>query len=150
MATHSSILALKSHRQRSLVGYSPWDSKRVRYDLVTCSLLLSSCPVVWVTLWTAECQPLCPLPSPVVCPSSCSLHRRCHQAISSSDALLSFCCQFFPASETFLVICLRREYWSGLTFPTPGDLPDPQIEPTSLVYSILAGRFFTSVQRGEP
>ena len=23
----------------------------------------------------------------------------------------------------------RQEYWSGLPFPTPGDLPDPGIEP---------------------
>ena len=23
----------------------------------------------------------------------------------------------------------RQEYWSGLPFPTPGDLPDPRIEP---------------------
>ena len=26
----------------------------------------------------------------------------------------------------------RQEYWSGLPFPTPGDLPDPGTEPTSL------------------
>ena len=25
----------------------------------------------------------------------------------------------------------RREYWSGLTFSSPGDLPDPGIEPGS-------------------
>ena len=25
---------------------------------------------------------------------------------------------------------LRQEYWSGLPFPSPGDLPDPGIEPT--------------------
>ena len=25
----------------------------------------------------------------------------------------------------------RQEYWSGLPFPSPGDLPDPEIEPTS-------------------
>ena len=25
----------------------------------------------------------------------------------------------------------RREYWSGLPFPSPGDLPDPEIEPKS-------------------
>ena len=25
----------------------------------------------------------------------------------------------------------RREYWSGLPFPSPGDLPDPGIEPRS-------------------
>ena len=26
---------------------------------------------------------------------------------------------------------LRQEYWSGLPFPSPGDLPDPGIKPTS-------------------
>ena len=25
----------------------------------------------------------------------------------------------------------RLEYWSGLPFPRPGNLPDPEIEPTS-------------------
>ena len=25
----------------------------------------------------------------------------------------------------------RQEYWSGLPFPSPGDLPDPRIEPRS-------------------
>ena len=25
----------------------------------------------------------------------------------------------------------RKEYWSGLSFPSPGHLPDPGIEPTS-------------------
>ena len=25
----------------------------------------------------------------------------------------------------------RQEYWSGLLFPSPGDLPDPGIEPSS-------------------
>ena len=35
----------------------------------------------------------------------------------------------------------RQEYWSGLLFPSPGDLPDPRIEPASLA---LAGGFFTN------
>ena len=35
----------------------------------------------------------------------------------------------------------RQEYWSGLPFPSPGDLPNPGIEPMSLA---LAGRFFTA------
>ena len=39
----------------------------------------------------------------------------------------------------------RQEYWSGLPFPSPGDLPDPGIEPTS---SSLAGRFFTTEPPG--
>ena len=44
-------------------------------------------------------RPLCSSPSPEVCPSSSSLHWWCHPAISSSDALFSFCPQSFPASE---------------------------------------------------
>ena len=32
---------------------------------------------------------------------------------------------------------LRQEYWSGLPFPPPGDLPDPGIEPTSPVSPAL-------------
>ena len=38
----------------------------------------------------------------------------------------------------------RQEYWSGLPFPTPGDLPDPGTELASLVSPALAGRFFTT------
>ena len=38
----------------------------------------------------------------------------------------------------------RQEYWSGLPFPTSGDLPDPGIEPASLVSPALAGGFFTT------
>ena len=34
-------------------------------------------------------------------------------------------------------------------FPTPGDLPDPGIEPESLVSPILAGRFFTIAPPGK-
>ena len=35
----------------------------------------------------------------------------------------------------------RQEYWSGLSFPPPGDLPDPEIKPES---PALAARFFTT------
>ena len=44
----------------------------------------------------------------------------------------------------------RQEYWSGLPFPSPGDLPDPEIEPASLVSLALAGRFFTTVPPEKP
>ena len=36
----------------------------------------------------------------------------------------------------------RQEYWSGLPCPSPGDLPNPGIEPVSLTSPALAGRFF--------
>ena len=38
----------------------------------------------------------------------------------------------------------RQEYWSGLSCPSPGDLPNPGIEPTSLISPALAGTFFTT------
>ena len=37
-----------------------------------------------------------------------------------------------------------QEYWSGLPFPTPGDLPDLGIKTWSLASPTLAGRFFTT------
>ena len=38
----------------------------------------------------------------------------------------------------------RQEYWSGLPFDSPGDLPDPGIEPKSPAALALAGGFFTT------
>ena len=40
----------------------------------------------------------------------------------------------------------RQEYWSGLPFPPPGDLPNPGIEPMS---PALAGGFFTTEPPGK-
>ena len=43
----------------------------------------------------------------------------------------------------------RQEHWSGLPFLPPGDLPDPGMEPTSLAFPALAGRFFTTAPAGK-
>ena len=40
----------------------------------------------------------------------------------------------------------RQEYWSELPFPSPGDLPDPGVEPLSLA---LWGLFFTAEPPGK-
>ena len=37
----------------------------------------------------------------------------------------------------------RKEYWSGLPFPSPGDLPDPGIKPVSPTSPASASSFFT-------
>ena len=37
----------------------------------------------------------------------------------------------------------RQEYWGGLLFPPPADLPDAGIKPESLASPALAGGFFT-------
>ena len=38
----------------------------------------------------------------------------------------------------------RQEYWSGLSFPSPGDLLKPGIKPVSLMLLALAGGFLAS------
>ena len=61
------------------------------------------------------------------------------------------CVQFFATPWTIALQTLlsmefsKQEYWRGLSFPTPGDLPDPGIEPGSLVSPALANGFFTNV-----
>ena len=71
-------------------------------------LLLFSCSVMSHSLWPHGLQhirPLCPSPSPRVCPSSYWLHQWCHPAISSFGALFS-CPWSFPASGSFPMSCL--------------------------------------------
>jgi len=41
----------------------------------------------------------------------------------------------------------RQEYWGGLPSPSPGDLPNPGIEPKS---PASASRFFTTESPGKP
>ena len=41
----------------------------------------------------------------------------------------------------------RQEYWNGLSFPTPEDPVDPEIEPTA---PLSAGGFFTAESPGNP
>ena len=62
---------------------------------------------------------------PTVCPMDCT-----HQS---------------PLSMEFS----RKQYWSGLPFPTPGNIPNPGIEPTPLEPSTLAGRFFITAATWE-
>ena len=38
----------------------------------------------------------------------------------------------------------RQEYWSGLPFPPPGDLPNSGIKPVSPMSLALVGRFLTT------
>ena len=63
--------------------------------------------------------------------------RSCHVQFFAS--LWTVACQA-PQSMGFS----RQEYWSGLLFPFPGDLPDPGIKPMSLVSPALANGFFTT------
>ena len=47
----------------------------------------------------------------------------------------------------------RQEYWRGMPFPSPQDLPNPEIEPASpalQVVSCIASGFFTAEPPGKP
>ena len=51
-----------------------------------------------------------------------------------------------PLSKGFF----RQEYWSGLPFPSPGDLPDSGIKPMSPVSLALAAGFFSTEPSEKP
>ena len=66
------------------------------------------------------------------------------------DVFLELACFFYDPVDVGSLVPLsmgfpRQEYWSGLPFPSPGDLPDPRIKTGSLA---LAG-FFTSEPPGK-
>ena len=44
----------------------------------------------------------------------------------------------------------RQEYWSGIPFPSLGDLPNPGIELASPMSPALARKFFTTEPLGKP
>ena len=44
----------------------------------------------------------------------------------------------------------RQEYWSGLPFPTPGDLPNPEIKPASPVLPVLPAESLLAEPPGKP
>ena len=66
----------------------------------------------------------------------------CESCVRLSETLWTVACQS-PLTMGFP----RQEYWSGLPFPSPGDLPDPGIEPAS---PALSGRFVTPEPPGKP
>ena len=81
-----------------------------------------------------------------------------HQDKSAKHFWLSYACglSHFSCVQLFAILWTaalqtalpmgfsRQELWSGLPFPSPGDLPNPGIEPTSLTSPALAGGFFTT------
>ena len=63
-----------------------------------------------------------------------------HSVMSNSfDTPWTIACQAALSMEFS-----KQEYWSRLPFPTPGDLPDPGTEATSLASPALAGGFLTT------
>ena len=66
-------------------------------------------------------------------------------ALSSFSRVSVFAVLWTAARQTSLSMGFSRlEYWNGLPCPSPGDLPDPGIKPSSLMSPASAGRFFTT------
>ena len=64
---------------------------------------------------------------------------------SAVQSCPTLCAPWTIAHQVPLSMALsKQEYWHGLPFLSPGDLPDPGIEPASLVSPALAGRFLTT------
>ena len=70
-----------------------------------------------------------------ICVHACVLS--CFSRVQLFATLWTMACQ-----APLLVGLSRQEYWSGLPCPLPGDLPDAEIEPASLMSPALAGGFF--------
>ena len=87
------------------------------------------------------------LPNPGIEPGSPALQVD-SLPVSSLSRVYSFATLWTVTCHAPLLMGFpRQEYRSGLPFPSPGDLPDPGIEPES---PALAGRFFTTESSGKP
>ena len=125
IATHSSTFAWKIPWTEQPAGCHPWSHKRVRPNLET-----KTTPPQWVPSFTLK-------------------SFQWYWEIDTTKCVLS--CVRLPA-HPWTVACqaplslefYRQRHWSGLSFPSPGDLPNPGIKPTSFVSPALAGRFFTT------
>ena len=86
--------------------------------------------------------------------------KRVEQGLESREYLLPgwICAKSFQLCPTLWLYVLyitcqaplskgfsRQEYRSGLPFPSPEDLPEPGVEAASLIYSVLAGIFLTTI-----
>ena len=129
--------------QRSLAGYSPWGRKEL--DMI--ERLSHS------FFYIVPAPHMHSLPRYHHPPSEWSVcyhgrtyvidTQRIHVYLLSRDQL--FVTPQTAALQAPLFIGFsRQEYWSGLPFPPPGDLPDPGIEPKYLGSPALVVGFFTN------
>ena len=164
----------ESHWQRSLVNYSPWGCKKsditeqlthththtqthgmilrcwcfVRFVWLLLLLLFFPFSLNWMSITGTLCLPY-------------------HCILGADNWFSSFCrwegilfldglCQPFVMPWTVaLQVSLsvgfyRQKYWSGLPFPTPGNLPDPGIKPVSLVSCLGRWVLYHYLHLGNP
>ena len=85
------------------------------------------------------------LPGLVFAPIHACVHVQLHNCVQPSVTLWAIAHQT-PVSMGFP----RQEYWSGLPFPSPSDLPDPRMEHTSPESPLVVHKFFTTMPPGKP
>ena len=75
----------------------------------------------------------------------CVRARACACMLSRFSRVRLFATLWAVASQAPLSMGFsRQEYWSGLPYPPLGNLPDPGVEPVSIMSAALAGGFFTT------
>ena len=91
-----------------------------------------------------------------LCLSGCLPIIFLHVKIDEHNHRLLLLLSCFSRARLFVTLCTvacqaplfmgfsRKEYWSGLPYPPPGDLSDPGIEPMTLMPPSLPGEFFTT------
>ena len=120
--------------------------------------LVPSCGQSRTRAWRPVCPVLHPDPAGLCRSVSCSrcsksvpwvcvlrlvsLGKMCSLSLRRGKVPAS-CLLDGPCAPLFMGFS-RQEYWSGWPCPPPGNLPDPGVEPGSLMSPSLAGEFFTN------
>ena len=87
-----------------------------------------------------------------ICVHMCNMHIRAVAVCMFGPWVIadSFVTPWTIAPQALLSMgFFRQEYWSGLAFPSPGDLPDPRIKPTSPAFFGRRNFFFTTEPPGK-
>ena len=94
------------------------------------------CVCIYIYIYTHSWASLTPLSTPPLkSAQNTSLSSLCYTAMSHCECVSHCCVRLFVTP--WIVVCQsplsmefsRQEYWSGLPFPSPGDLPDSGIKP---------------------
>ena len=75
---------------------------------------------------------------------SCSKSYECVYVLSLTRVQLFAAWRTVACQAPLPVGFFWQKYWNGVAFPTPWNLNDPGIKPTSLVSPLLAGKVFTT------
>ena len=172
MATHSSVLAWRIPWTEEPGRLQSMESQRVGHDWVTnthrqitilCESKIILSPLIGKrVLWKTNTQS-------TQADKVCNTHRMStpdteEKAVEKWKCNARSCCVLSRFSRVRLFATpwtvarqaplsmgfSRQEYWSGLPFPSPGDLPDPGVEPVSPVVPALQADSLSLSHQGSP